>query len=78
MPLLNPFSVSLSTFHRALQELTLYDNNLRGSIPSELGVLERLRSFSVHDNTEVLGSIPTELGILSNLRDFWAFNCALS
>ena len=47
--------------------LSLYSNNLNGSIPPELGNLTSLRTLSLGDN-QLSGSIPSELGYLTNLE----------
>ena len=48
-------------------ELDLRDNQLSGSIPSELGNLDNLQALGLHDN-QLSGSIPSELGNLDNLQ----------
>ena len=48
--------------------LRLYFNDLRGSIPSELGDLSALKKLHLNDN-QLSGSIPTELGNMSSLED---------
>ena len=50
--------------------LSLPDNNLRGSIPAELGSLTNLRSLSLYGNN-LTGPIPAELGSLANLEVLW-------
>ena len=47
--------------------LSLQYNNLRGSIPAELGYLPELTRLELHRN-ELTGSIPPELGRLTNLE----------
>lgn len=47
-------------------ELRLQNNNLRGTIPAELGQLRSLKELSL-DSNELSGSIPAELGQLQNL-----------
>ena len=47
--------------------LSLYDNQLTGSIPAELGNLTNLQYLSLYDN-QLTGSIPAELGNLTNLQ----------
>lgn len=53
--------------------LTLFGNNLRGSIPPELGNLTNLRSL-VLDTNELSGPIPKELGKLTNLTQLRLYN----
>ena len=50
-----------------VQELWLYDNNLAGEIPSELGDLANLEVLSLGGNG-LTGEIPPELGDLANLE----------
>jgi Leucine-rich repeat (LRR) protein len=49
-----------------LETLRLDSNDLRGSIPTELGRLQSLKWFDLSSN-QLTGSIPTELGNLSKL-----------
>ena len=51
-----------------LQELTLADNQLTGSIPPELGDLANLQELTLADN-QLAGAIPPELGDLANLEE---------
>ncbi|MEN8218230.1 MAG: leucine-rich repeat domain-containing protein [Pseudomonadota bacterium] len=53
-----------------VSELSLPDNNLIGSIPSELGNLTNLKSLWLNSNS-LTGSIPSELGNLTNLKSLW-------
>ena len=57
--------------------LSLRDNNLRGSIPPELGNLSNLTDLSLSGN-QLSGAIPPELGNLSNLTDLSLDNTQLS
>ena len=47
-------------------ELNLYDNNLTGTLPAQLGNLAHLERLRL-DGNEISGRIPHELGNLSNL-----------
>ena len=49
-------------------ELDLRDNQLSGSIPSELGNLANLEGLWL-DGNQLSGPIPSELGNLANLQD---------
>ena len=46
-------------------KISLEQNNLEGTIPSELGMLASLRSLRLHYNY-IAGTIPSELGALSS------------
>jgi len=46
--------------------IMLQSNNLRGSLPSELGMLSSLHYFDF-DRNDITGTIPSELGVLSSL-----------
>lgn len=50
-----------------LQYLEVYQNNLTGEIPEELGNLTRLISLDLRNNF-LIGSIPSSLGLLSFLK----------
>lgn len=47
--------------------LTLNNNNLVGTLPSEIGDLSRIEEFQL-DNNNLSGSIPTEIGNLTNIE----------
>ncbi len=48
----------------------LQENEMKGSLPHELGDLTNLRALSLWGN-QLVGSIPSELGSLADLRDLW-------
>ena len=50
-----------------LQELTLYDHEISGTIPSEVGNMTNLEILDIQNNA-IRGSIPSEIGKLTNLR----------
>jgi len=52
-------------------------NDITGSIPTEIGLMTSLASFSLANST-LTGKIPTELGNLNQLRRLWLFNNQLS
>ena len=58
-------------------ELRLRDNNLRGTLPAELGNLSNLTYLSLWDN-RLSGPIPARLGNLSNLTDLRLWDNQLS
>ncbi len=53
-----------------VRELNLYERELSGSIPKELGSLTELRRLSLTRN-ELSGEIPKEIGNLRQLEDLW-------
>ncbi|MEN8219568.1 MAG: leucine-rich repeat domain-containing protein, partial [Pseudomonadota bacterium] len=53
-----------------VSKLYLYNNQLTGSIPTELSNLSNLTGLSLYNN-QLTGSIPTELGNLSNLESLF-------
>jgi hypothetical protein len=44
----------------------LFDNDLVGEIPSELGELSQLNEFWVSEN-DLNGNIPSEMGLISDM-----------
>ena len=48
--------------------LSLFDNNLTGSLPGELGELDRLMVLNLGQNWHLTGRIPPQLGNLTNLE----------
>lgn len=64
------FGISCSDGH--VIRLQLYQNNLSGSIPPQIGNLNRLKSFHMGGN-QLSGSVPTELGELLELQDIYLF-----
>ena len=57
--------------------LDLYDNELTGEIPAELGSLTNLVGLSLYRN-ELTGEIPAELGGLTNLAELSLFSNQLT
>ena len=70
-PLAASFGIATDDAGRVIR-LERIGNELRGSIPPELGTLSRLEELRLSDN-QLGGEIPVELGNLSNLR-FMAIN----
>ena len=64
-PLDEWFGVTTDDDERVM-ELVLSDNNLTGSLPSELGELTRLRDLLLGSN-KLTGPVPGELGLLPDL-----------
>ncbi len=69
-----PPSASVNSWHGVtvvgdrVTELSLNNNSLSGTIPSELGSLSNLQELSLNRNS-LSGTIPSELGSLSNLQE---------
>ena len=58
-------------------ELSLYDNQLSGTIPAELGNLSSLTGLNLGYN-QLSGTIPSELGNLSSLTGLYLYDNQLS
>ena len=58
-------------------KLSLWRNNLTGSIPWALGALSKLEQLNLGENA-LTGSIPAEVGDLTNLRQLYLAGNALS
>jgi len=58
-------------------ELDLFDNNLTGALPSEIGDLYALTHLLLHRNN-LSGNIPAAIGDLSQLRHMWLYSNSLS
>ncbi len=67
----------VNTLNGRVTALSLNNNSLTGSLPTELGNLGRLTSLGLYDNN-LTGSIPAELGNLSNLTGLSLYNNQLS
>ena len=52
----------------SLRELKVGTSRVRGTIPSEIGLLTRLEVLEVDNNGMLEGSVPTEIGALTALR----------
>ena len=50
-----------------LSFIIIVTNQIHGTIPSEIGLLHKIRHLDIGSN-QVDGSLPTELGNLNNLR----------
>jgi hypothetical protein len=55
----------------AVTGLTLPSNGLRGRLPSEIGLLRRLRTMNLSGNPGITGSIPREIADLDELGKQW-------
>jgi len=52
-------------------------NEVTGTIPTEVGLLESMATLSITNGT-LTGTIPTQLGDMSSLRRLWLFNNELT
>ena len=75
-PLAEWYGVTTNSDGR-VAELTLYNNGLKGPIPSELGELTNLEGLGLGIN-QLTGPIPAALGNLSNLSALFLFNNQLT
>ena len=65
------FGITLSSNGDRVSELDLSDNQLSGSIPSELGNLTSLMEELDLSDNQLTGSIPTGLGNLTSLEELY-------
>ncbi|MCY4654830.1 MAG: cache domain-containing protein [Dehalococcoidia bacterium] len=75
-PLSEWFGIT-TDFMGRVTEVELDANNLRGTLPAELGNLSRLTNLNLRSNP-LNGQIPAELGNLSNLRTLRLYGANLS
>ena len=62
-----------------MTELTIYGNNLVGSIPASIGNLTQLTTLAIDDNPGLNGStIPSTIGELTNLTGLYLFGNRLT
>ena len=66
-----------TTFSFGTVALWIDANEITGTIPTEIGLLESMASLSMTNST-LTGTIPTEMGNMSSLRRLWLFNNELS
>ncbi len=62
---------------RSLEAVQLYENELTGPIPKELGDASNLQTLWLYEN-ELTGPIPKELGDLNGLKQLWLHNNELT
>ncbi|CAB9509434.1 Leucine Rich Repeat [Seminavis robusta] len=58
--------------------LNLFNNNLNGTLPPELGLLTTLEQVHLYRNPQLQGEIPSEVGLLTNLHYWSCRACKLS
>lgn len=54
-------------FSNIIETLSMPENNIQGTIPTQVGLMQGLREFEVRDNEGITGVIPTELGRMTKL-----------
>lgn len=57
-------------------EINMVGNNLKGDLPTELGLMSTLRSFNVGKN-QIQGTVPTEVGLMYSLEELDLFDTLL-
>lgn len=55
-----------------------YNNNLVGSIPADIGLLENIKLFYFYKQPELAGTLPNSLKALTKLEEFTVAGCNLS
>ena len=75
-PLSGWYGVSTNDSGQVIK-LSLWDNDLSGQIPPELGQLENLTLLEL-ENNGLSGQVPVELGQLTKLQQLWLHNNDLS
>ena len=58
--------------------INLYNNNLSGTIPPEVGNILYLKNLHLGYNQQLGGKIPSELGSLANLQNLYLFSTQLT
>eukprot|EP00934_Nitzschia_sp_Nitz4_P003653 Nitzschia sp. Nitz4//scaffold76_size158648//82979//84714//NITZ4_002550-RA/size158648-augustus-gene-0.136-mRNA-1//1//CDS//3329557857//3643//frame0 len=61
-----------------ISELELKDNDLNGTLPTDLGVLRSLQKLEISESDGVFGSIPSEVSTLTSLRELILSDTSLS
>jgi Leucine-rich repeat (LRR) protein len=61
-----------------ITKIVLPNNNLIGTIPSEIGSLQMLNTLSLYNNRGITGSIPVSIGQLSALQYVYLYTCSLT
>jgi hypothetical protein len=51
-------------------EVYLFNNNMKGTIPADLGILTALTSFDFSNNNALTGTLPASIGQWTTLTDF--------
>jgi Leucine-rich repeat (LRR) protein len=59
-------------------QINLYNRNLNGTLPSEIGNLTGLTSLTISQNNNLVGSIPSTVGNLTNLTTLSFYNNSMT
>ena len=71
------YGITCDSNNTTVLNIVLYDNQLSGSIPAELGNLTNLTILNLRNN-QLTGSIPIELGDLANLEELYLYSNQLT
>eukprot|EP00934_Nitzschia_sp_Nitz4_P000682 Nitzschia sp. Nitz4//scaffold158_size52425//42947//45307//NITZ4_006863-RA/size52425-snap-gene-0.0-mRNA-1//1//CDS//3329537525//682//frame0 len=71
-------SASNVTAEETIKVLDLGENNLQGTIPSEIRLLSNLERLGLDKNPGLVGTLPADIGTLENLEGFFAGETSLS
>jgi RHS repeat-associated protein len=61
-----------------ITSIALGNNNLIGTIPSEIGTLQALNTINLYNNRGITGSIPESIGQISTLKYVYLYTCSLT
>ena len=59
-------------------KIVLGNNNLKGTIPSEIGSLQAMNTLNMYNNRGIAGSIPASIGQLTALQYVYLYTCSLT
>ncbi|XP_077225766.1 receptor kinase-like protein Xa21 [Tasmannia lanceolata] len=72
-----PLPNSIANLSTHLYRLSIGENQISGTIPSQIGNLINLQSLAIY-STFITGSIPTSIGMLQNLQELYLVHNSLS
>jgi RHS repeat-associated protein len=61
-----------------ITRIALGNNNLIGTIPSEIGSLQAMNTLNLYNNRGISGSIPSSIGQISTLQYVYLYTCNLT
>ncbi|MCX6579664.1 MAG: fibronectin type III domain-containing protein [Candidatus Aminicenantes bacterium] len=68
----NWYGITCDSRNTTVKSISLYNNNLNGFLPPELGILANLQILRLYSN-QLRGTIPSELANLTNLQGLWLY-----